>query len=462
MNINKVDVIWNYLAVILKMGSSIFLLPIILQSLGADDVGIWMVFSTVTGLVYLMDFGFHSSFVRIVSYIWSGAQDLEVKGFKTEQISSCHGINFDLLKGVINSMRWFYSRVSLLLFLLLASVGTLYLFDLTSNYAGNRLTIMAAWGLFCVVTCYNLFTLYYEALLEGTGKIRVIKRISIIGNILYIAFAWLLIKFGYGLLAIVIAQLISVFTIRIFMNRAFYTPQNKQNLDYAKSKDRKYILSKITPNAVKYGVTSLGGFLIQKSSLIIGAMYIPLHLIGSFGISKQIVDLLIMGSNIILSTYLPKIAELRLKNNMAEIRGIIVWGLIISNLLFITGSLLLIFLGPQVLELMGSKTNLLDQKLLACMVLSAFLGLNSGISGAIISTKNEIPFMIPSIISGVATILLLFVGLDVFHWGMLVLVLAPGFVDLCYQAWKWPLMVFKDFEINFSTFLHVLLKKKVR
>jgi len=462
MNINKVDVIWNYLAVVLKMGSSIFLLPIILRSLGGDDVGIWMVFSTITGLVYLMDFGFHSSFVRVVSYIWSGAQDLEVKGFKREQITSSLGINFGLLKGVINSMKWFYSRVSLLLFLLLASVGTMYLFDLISNYTGNKFEIMVAWGLFCLVTCYNLFTLYYEALLEGAGKIRVIKRISIIGNVLYIAFAWVLIKLGYGLLAIVIAQLISVFTIRIFMNRAFYTPQNKHDLDQAISKDRKYIISKITPNAVKYGVTSFGGFLIQKSSLIIGAMYIPLHLIGSFGISKQIVDLLIMGSNIILSTYLPKISELRLKNNKEEIRGIIIWGLLVSNLLFVTGSLLLIFLGPTALNLIGSKTSLLEQKLLACMVLSAFLGLNSGISGAIISTKNEIPFMIPSIISGIATILLLFIGLGVFHWGMLILVLAPGLVDLCYQAWKWPLMVFKDFNINFSTFIHVLLKRKVR
>ncbi|WP_312906120.1 O-unit flippase-like protein [Sphingobacterium multivorum] len=462
MNINKVDVIWNYMAVILKMGSSIFLLPIILKSLGSDDVGIWMVFSTITGLVYLMDFGFHASFVRVVSYIWSGAQDLEVKGFSKEQHTLGENVNFGLLKGVIKSMRWFYSRVSVILFLLLASAGTAYLYDLISNYSGGKAEIMIAWGLFCLVTCYNLFTLYYEALLEGSGKIRVIKRISIIGNILYIACAWVLIKLGYGLLAIVVAQLISVFTIRVFMNRAFYTPENKPLLDQAISTDRKYILSKISPNAVKYGITSLGGFLIQKSSLIIGAMYVPLHLIGSFGISKQIVDLMIMGSNIILSTYLPKISALRLKDNKDEIRHIVIWGLLVSNILFITGSILFIFLGPSILNLIGSKTSLLDQKLLACMAISAFLGLNSGISGAIISTKNEIPFMVPSIISGVATILLLFVGLGIFHWGMIVLVLAPGLVDLCYQAWKWPLMVFKDFNINFSTCKQVLLKGRLR
>ena len=130
MNINKVDVIWNYMAVILKMGSSIFLLPVILRSLGSDDVGIWMVFSTITGLVYLMDFGFHASFVRVVSYIWSGAQALEVRGFRREQHASSELLNFGLLKGVINSMRWFYYRVSILLFLLLATVGTAYLYNL--------------------------------------------------------------------------------------------------------------------------------------------------------------------------------------------------------------------------------------------------------------------------------------------------------------------------------------------
>ncbi|UZJ65437.1 hypothetical protein OKW96_04370 [Sphingobacterium sp. KU25419] len=59
---------------------------------------------------------------------------------------------------------------------------------------------------------------------------------------------------------------------------------------------------------------------------------------------------------------------------------------------------------------MGSKTLFAPSNILLLMIVSSFIALNSGMSGAIIATKNEIPFMVPSLLSGLLTVLLLFWG----------------------------------------------------
>ena len=64
-----------------------------------------------------------------------------------------------------------------------------------------------------------------------------------------------------------------------------------------------------------------------------------------------------------------------------------------------------------------------------------------------ISADNRIPFFIPSLLSGVGTILLLWLFLSVINLGIWGMVLAPGIAQLVYQNWKWPTMVIKELNI---------------
>jgi hypothetical protein len=57
---------------------------------------------------------------------------------------------------------------------------------------------------------------------------------------------------------------------------------------------------------------------------------------------------------------------------------------------------------------------------------------------------NRIPFFIPSLASGAATLILLWLFLGPLHLGVLGLILAPGCAQLAYQNWKWPSVVIKE------------------
>lgn len=455
MNINKIDVLWNYLATFLKIASSAVLLPLILRVLPAEEVGVWALFSSISALIFLLDFGFNSSFTRNVTYVFSGAQLLEKEGITTSE-NIAAGVNFRLLKGVVEAMKWFYSRISVTLLLLLVTVGTFYIRHVLKDYSGDVNKIYLAWGLFCVINTYNLYTLYYDALLEGKGLIRVAKKIIIIGNLTYLTLAAILVLNGFGLIALVASQFLSVVIVRFFSYRIFFTKELKVQLSSLEDVDSKSVIQKIYPNAFKYGITSLGGFMIQRSSIFIGATFLSLVAIASFGITRQLIEVLTALANITLATYLPKIAKLRVDNDLETVKFIYIRGIIFSNVLFIIGGLSLFFIGPLILAAFASNTQLVDSRTLAAMIFSSWIGLNGGISGAVISTRNVIPFMKPSIYSGIATIILLLIVFNFTNLGLFGMAIIPGLVDLCYQGWKWPYEVFKELKISRSDFIIVI------
>ncbi len=88
--------------------------------------------------------------------------------------------------------------------------------------------------------------------------------------------------------------------------------------------------------------------------------------------------------------------------------------------------------------------------------------MNHASAGGILLTKNEVPFFKPSIISGVATALLMYIFLGWTNIGLLSLFLAPGLVDIAYQSWKWPYEVIKDLKVSFRDIKYLSLKNLLK
>jgi O-antigen/teichoic acid export membrane protein len=224
MQITKIDVLWNYAATFLKIASSVLLLPFILRMMPSEMVGIWSIFATITVFTVLLDFGFNPSFTRNVTYVFSGVKTLKINGIETVDEED-FTIDYGLLKGVIVAMRWFYSRMAIILFFLLVTLGTYYIHSLLQKYKGDHREVYIAWILLCVINTYNLFTFYYDALLQGKGLVKRSKQIMIVGQAVYLVIATILIMAGKGLVAIVSAQAASVIIVRWLSYYSFFTKE---------------------------------------------------------------------------------------------------------------------------------------------------------------------------------------------------------------------------------------------
>ena len=445
-HIGKKDIIWSYVATIFRVGAGIILWPFILSQMSAETVGIWNVMITIMGFVALLDFGFQPSFARNISYIFSGVTKLQKVGIQTAV--SDGNINFSLLKGTLNAMRKFYRWMALGVFVILGIAGTAYFYYILQKYSGDRTDAMIAWILLIAINSYNVYTLYYNALLLGKGYIRRERQIMILSQCVYLSLAIVLIYAGYGLTAIVSSQAVSIILQRILSYRVFFTKELKQQLLHTEADETKDILRAISPNAVKVGLTQLGGFCVTKSALLIGSAFLTLEETACYGITLHIIDILARCSTVYYQSITPKIAQSRANKDIIKLKYYFVCSVGILVATFLLGGAAIAFLGNWGLNMIGSETKFLPTIMLCVMLLVYLLETNHSIAAGFISADNRIPFFIPSLLSGLGTVLLLWLFLSIFKWGVWGMILSQGIAQLVYQNWKWPSMVIKELNIR--------------
>ena len=441
-HIGKREIAWSYAGTAFMIGAGVILLPFILHKMPQETVGIWNIFQTITALVLLLDFGFRPTFARNISYIFSGVKSLQRNG--VAHTTSEAAVDYSLLKGTLLAMKRFYRWMALVVFALLATAGTAYFYYILQKYSGDRQDALIAWILLIAINCYNLYTFYYEALLTGKGYVKRAQQINMLGQAVYLALAIGLIYAGFGLTAIVASQLISTVIRRILTYRVFFTPELKANIESVEPQEPKEILSAISPNAIKIGLTQLGGFMVNKSAILIGSAFLTLEQVACYGITIQVMDILARCATVFYQSYLPKLAQCRAENDLNGLKRyyILCTGSLLA--VYAVGSVAWIFLGNWALDIIQSQTHFVPTAMLMVMLLISTLEHNHAVSAGFIMADNKIPFFIPSLISGAATVLLLWIFLSPLQMGIWGLILAPGIAQLAYQNWKWPSVVIKE------------------
>ena len=445
-NIGKRDLIWAMLATLFRIGSGVLLFPMVLSMLPSETVGVWTIFTSVTLITGILDFGFNQSFARNISYVFSGVRSLKRNGHEYVADAENEKIDYALLKNTIGAMRYFYSRMALILFVFLAVGGTFYIHSLMQNYDGDVREIYVAWAIVCIVNSYNLYTLYYDSLLSGRGLIKRKNQIVLIGNVAYLALAVVLLLCRLGLVAIVSAQLVSVLIIREMSRRSFYSTDIKNGLSNVAEGEYKSVLKAIVPNAVKLGLASVGGFLTFRLSTFVGPMYISLSDMASFGITLQLLSVVSSLALLYTNVYLPKVFQWRVENNITQVRRTFRLSMLLVFIAFISGGLLISLLGNWALDVLGSDTQLLAGGLLAFLVLHYYLETNMVNATEYLLAKNEVPFYKRYLVSGVVTVILLFVFVGYLGLGVWGIIAAPMISQSILQYWKWPYEVYKELK----------------
>jgi len=434
MKIGRKDVLWNYIATFLQIGVGVILLPFILRVFPQETVAIWTIFSMVIFFAGMLDFGFNPSFTRNVTYVVSGVKELTVNGYQIVENNDAK-VDYSLFKGLINAMRWFYTRVSLVLFILLITIGTYYIYTVLKTYTGEHIEVYISWAVLCVINSYSLYTFYFDALLQGQGLVMRAKQIQIAGQAAYLIAAVIMILLHFNLIAIVSAQALSILIRRILSYYTIYTKDFKQCLQSVEAQCQEGILKSIYPNAVKLGLSGLAAFVVVRSSLIFGSLYLSLDLVASYGITMQIIGIISSLAGVYFYTYLPKISHLRTQNDIIGIKYIYLKGCLFSFSTYLTVGLFFVFLGGWALELIKSQTQLLSRILIIIALFVSFYEVIINLTANILLSKNEVPFFMTAILIATITFLLLFMNFKFTSFGVLGMILAPCIAEGLHWVW---------------------------
>lgn len=444
--ITRGDIIWSYVAQIFNLGAGIIILPIILKILPQDILGIWYIFVAIGTFVTLLDFGFQSAFTRNVAYAFGGATILLKEGIDPKALV-LDKPNYALLKSIIKSMRIFYGSVSFIILGLLTVFGSFYILHISSSL-DNSDDILIAWFIYAVSVSIEFFYCYYNPLLLGRGFIKENNILIIIMKSVYILVTIIGLLCGYGIISISIATCLSVIINRIFAYRFFFKDGLKELLKKSEYYSQN-ILPIIKHNATKVGLAELAIFFTTRGNIFFASLYLPLSVVGQYGLTMQVVLFVSRVSQLYFQTHMPLFNQHRLEKKKNEIRKIFSKSIVIMTLTYISAAIMVVLFGDQILQFIKSKTYFLPTLPLALFFVVYYLDANHVLPLLLLTTKNEIPYLNASLVSGFSIAILTPLFMGVFHWGVYGIILSTGIVQLLYHNWKWPVVVAKELGISY-------------
>ena len=441
---------YGVLATAIRVGSNVVLLPIILKALAPPELALWYVFLALGGIANLADFGFGHVIGRVYSFLWAGAEDFQSEGLgpppQTREpnragIRSFHG-----------AARLTYLRISLAAIVLLLSVGTLILLRpiaATSNVTGGWI----CWAAFILAVAYTLGTSYWQLACQGINRVRDLQAAHVMSGLTYVLSAGLLLVLGWGLFAMVIATALRAVVARAMCRHVFLAevpPTPGQPV-----MDVTSVLKRIWPNAWKFGMVALGGYLTLQASVLICSHFLGSEATASFGLTTQLGGFIAAFSGLWLTVKWPELTIMRTQGRLQEMGILFARRLALVMATFIALAIVLVLGGNAALEWKGAQTKVLPTAYLIAYLLCLFQQHFYIQFATLTYTENVVAFFKLSIFSGVATVLLS--AWLVPRFGLWGLILAPALVTVTSVSWYVILRGFRVQPLNLRQFTRAAL-----
>lgn len=437
--VGKKALFWGYIAQFFQYGTALLILPIILNRLPDEDMAIWYIFMSISSIVGLIDFGFSQSLSKQVSFVYSGVSTLRREGLsENEEISNKGYVNIKLLNDLYRTCVSLYRKIAFVIGIVLLFCGSIYLYFVVDKLS---IDIVLSWLLFSISMVYNFYYEYILVFIRGRGLIFEMNRLMIVSKSVQIISLYVLILLGWGLLSLVVANFLSTFILRVLGKKLMIEPYDmKQIKTFDKYNDLTNIL---WYNAKRYGIASLGVVLLAQSNVFLSGIFLPLKSVSELGLTIQVFTILTVVARVPLSSYLPKLSALFVENNIQKVRHYFFVCQFQCYLIYLFGSIILIFFGNTILtNIIHSNTLLPKISVLVIYFVFYLMELTHGNCVTLISAENKVIYYKASIVSGgisiTSTIILLCCGVGVYAFP---LGLIMG--GLPYNLWKWPLYVYQ-------------------
>ena len=450
IKITRSDLIWSYIAKVFSLSTGLIIMPFILNMLTAEEVGMNYLMITVSSIVMLIDFGFGPQFGKNFTYVNSGAQALLREGVQENNNGI---INYHLLAVLLKTAKQVYRRLSIAALILMLTLGSFYIYNVTEGFKTVK-NSQWIWIIYSFSVYFNFYYSYYTTLLTGSGMIAEASKATIITRMVQIILNILMLYMNYGLFAVVISNLLAPFAERYYCYRKYFTPELKKNINLEiHQEELNQTFNIIWYNAKKMGINLIGSYAINKLGLFLIGLYLPLYVVGSFGLLIQVSSILAGVAIIMFNNYTPMFAKYRVNRNYIELKQLFSYTVILYWGIMILGSLIIVLYGNTILNIISSNTLLPSELICFFYLFIITLEYNHSIFASFITTNNEVPFVKAGIVSGIIIAVLIFLGLQFFNFNLLDVVLVQGLIQLVYNNWYWPRYVLKDLKCNIKEFI---------
>lgn len=451
IKIGKKDILWNYAGTLFNMGSSYIQMPFLLIFLESDILGLWYVLMSLSAISNLITFGFTPSFSRSVAYCWSGASVLSEEGIVS--INNTGARNYHLMVKIITTCRLIYLIMACIATLLLATIGSLYFFSLSTEIISFNIGI--GWIIFLIAVFINLYYGYYSSILIGVGGVEENNKVIIISNIIRVILLIIFLVAKTSIAGACFVYLVYGFISRILCKFYFekisrFSKMKKEmniSITYLDIVDT---FIKLWHNAWRDGLVSVSDYISSQAGTIICSTFLTLEQTGVYSITSQIAVAVAKTSRSIYTAHYPVLQSAFVnkdKDKAKETQRMCVSGFI---MIFVIGTIVVLVVGIPFLKLFGKNINIcLYIGLAMCQFLVSYRNCYT----SYLSCTNRLWYWKSFIITSIFCLFVEVLLFKIMHLNVWAIVIASFCSEIAYNSWHWMFLVNKELGINFSDYV---------
>jgi O-antigen/teichoic acid export membrane protein len=434
----------------IRVSANLLLIPIVLIKLSSSELALWWVFVALQNFGNLADFGFGSTIPRIYSYLFAGAEDFDAEGLREAKTGGQP--NFAGISRLNVTVQSLYLKISLAAIGLLAIGGTVFLIKPAAQ-SGFPEKVWCLWALFIVAIGYNLATYHWALAIQGLNRMRDLQLVYVTGGLSYVACAAILLLCKMGLLSMVVATFVKGFIThgrcRQIYQQVIPKPEHPVKPDA-------HIVSKLWPNAYKFGIMGLGAYCLSNGGVLICSQLLGKEITASFGLTAQIGSFMMSFAALWLVVKWPEITILRTQGKLEQMAVLFARRLTLVMASFVGMGLVVLFGGNAMLEKWkGTHTHLLPAPYLAFYLIYLAQQVFYVQFATLAFTENVVPFFKISLFTGLGVIASSLVLTPLFGlWGLLA---APFITEMACTSWFYVRRGFQGQPLSVRQFCRATL-----
>jgi O-antigen/teichoic acid export membrane protein len=439
-----------------QFGSALFVFPLLVKVYSSNEQSLWWLLNTIIGFAMLADSGFGAVLMRGVAYFNTGADYLPRtrEEFEKKRDIVTFQPNVNKLADLLTTTNRVYSYLSLFMLFLLITVGPLIIWNLM-KLSHHRTDFWIAYVMIIPNCIIQIRTVRWKSFLRGLGFIAKEARISTNLGVLRLIVFIVVLSFRLPPMYLIMYMLFDTLLRNFFLRSLVYKWFRSNNKIITKKRFfDKEIFQSLWTATWKEGLIQWGNYLMSSGNSIIISQISNTQLMANFLLTTKIISIVTSVSEITLYSNIPKIYNLAAKNDKQNMKvmasGYMFLGLSIMVLSFI----FLALFGNTALSMLSKSSRLLPTGILIFMLMSQILDSHATFHAGIYISTNHVPFVIPSLVSGIIILGLGFLVLPVY--GLMGIIMVKFLVQISFGNWyamvlslrllNWPL---KNYIVEF-------------
>ncbi len=407
---------------------------IILVKFDNTSYAFWMTIKALVDFALLADAGFGHTLERSVAFFYAGAKKLPKNIKEYEDTEEVAGVpNMERLFALLCTSRGIYFVLSFLTIILLGTIGTITLWNLFEISHQSK-EFWFTYILMIIQSFVLIQSLKWRSFIKGIRHVATYSRFLTILGVIKIFGFFILLMNNLGMLYLQFYLLVESVFVTIYLRNfiAGWFKDKGINIGNSFKIDRE-IFKSLWSVSWKSGLNTIGYFFTSKGINLLIAQLKNTSLMSGFFFTYQILGFIKNFAHTPVYAHYPDYYGLIAVKKFKEYKQDASVRLFIMFLIIFAGFISFGLLGNYMLEILGTDKRLVIAPIFIILSVYFFLDLHALIHGTIYISTNDVPFLIPGLLTGAATVVIGYLVIP--RYGLLGLVLVQLGTNLMCNLW---------------------------